>query len=120
MELVEMQAEVQPETQLTHADDRIRLDHWTPQQWGVVPHVRFRKRWFNTLWLLPLGFLFLIIGVPVAQQVTQIPAVQAFMTRYPGYTLLPVEYTGFPLWLRCVHFFNLFLMFLIIRAGIQI
>lgn len=108
------------EAKLTHADDRIRLSEWIPQQWGVIPRIRFGQRWFNTLWLMPLGLLFLIIGIAVAQEVHQIPAVKAFMVRYPGYTALPVEYAGFPLWLRCMHFFNLFLMFLIIRAGIQI
>lgn len=82
--------------------------------------VRFGKRWFNTLWLLALGVLFLIIGTAVAQEIRQMPAVQAFMTHYPGYTILPVDYQGFPLWLRCMHFFNLFLMFPIIRAGIQL
>jgi sulfoxide reductase catalytic subunit YedY len=56
----------------------------------------------------------------VAQEVRQIPAVKAFMVRYSGYTNIPVHYHGFPLWLRLMHFFNLFLIFLIIRAGIQI
>ncbi|MGH7934886.1 MAG: cytochrome b/b6 domain-containing protein, partial [Candidatus Binataceae bacterium] len=96
------------------------LARWTPQQWGVVPRVRFGGYWFNLLWLIPLGILFLVIGVAVAQEIRQIPAVKAFIAHYPGYTVLPIEYSGFPLWLRCMHFFNLFLMFLIIRAGIQI
>jgi len=108
------------EAKLTHADDRIRLSAWIPQQWGVIPRIRFGKHWFNTLWLLPLGVLFLIVGAAVAQEIRQMPAAEAFMTRYPGYAALPIDYRGFPLWLRCMHFFNLFLMFLIIRAGIQI
>jgi DMSO/TMAO reductase YedYZ molybdopterin-dependent catalytic subunit/thiosulfate reductase cytochrome b subunit len=108
------------ETKLTHADDRIQLRQWIPQQWGVMPRVRFGRRWFNTLWLIPIGTLMLIIGIAVAQEIRQIPAVKAFMARYPGYTTVPIQYSGFPLWLRCMHFFNLFLMFLIIRAGIQI
>lgn len=108
------------EAKLTHADDRIRLSAWIPQQWAVIPRIRFGKHWFNTLWLLPLGALFLIVGAAVAQEIRRMPAVEAFMTRYPGYTALPIYYGGFPLWLRCMHFFNLFLMFLIIRAGIQI
>ena len=108
------------ETKLTHADDRIRLSDWLPPQWGGIPHIRLGKRWFNICWLLPLGFLFLLIGVAVAQELRHIPAVQAFLLRYPGHTDVPVEWYGFPLWLRLMHFFNLFLMFLIIRAGIQI
>src|SRR5215471_7512416 len=108
------------EAKLTHADDRIRLSDWLPPQWGGMPHIRFGKRWFNIWWLLPLGFLCLLIGVAVAQELRQIPAVQAFLVRYPGHTVVPVQWYGFPLWMRCMHFFNLFLMFLIIRAGIQI
>jgi methionine sulfoxide reductase catalytic subunit len=108
------------ETKLTHADDRIVLSDWLPPQWGSTPHIRFGKRWFNIFWLLPLGFLFLLIGVAVAQELRQVPAVQAFLVRYPGHTVSPMEWYGFPLWLRYMHFFNLFLLFLIIRAGIQI
>jgi sulfoxide reductase catalytic subunit YedY len=108
------------ESQLTHADDRVLLDHWVPQQWGVAPRVRFGKRWFNLLWLIPIGIAFLALGVPFAQELRQIPAVKEFLSRYPGYTTVPVAYTGFPLWLRLQHFFNFFLMFLILRAGIQI
>src|SRR5262252_7002588 len=108
------------EATLTHADDRIRLSDWLPPQWGGIPHIRLGKRWFNVLWLLPLAFLFLLISVAVVQELRQLPAVQAFLTHYPGHPASPVEWHGFPLWLRCNHFFNLFLMFMIIRAGIQI
>jgi sulfoxide reductase catalytic subunit YedY len=101
------------EPKRTHADDRIRLSAWLPPQWGVTPHIRLGTRWFNVLWILPLAFLFLLIGVAVAQELHQIPAMQAFFARYPGHTDSPVEWHGFPLSLRLMHFFNLFLMFLI-------
>jgi hypothetical protein len=26
---------------LSHADDRVRLSEWIPQQWGVPPRIRF-------------------------------------------------------------------------------
>jgi transposase InsO family protein len=29
-------------------------------------------RWYNVLWLLPLGFLFLLVGIPFAQQLRQL------------------------------------------------
>jgi len=120
MALLEEEKVTHFETKLTHADDRIRLSHWLPPQWGGMPHIRLGKRWVNIWWLLPLGFLFLLIGVAVAQELRQIPAIQDFLARYPGHTVSPVEWHGFPLWMRLMHFFNLFLMFLIIRAGIQI
>src|SRR5215471_13964299 len=85
------------------------------------PQVRIRKRWVNTLWLLPIGFALLIIGIAVAQQLRTYPAVQHFILTYPGQGSfqLPVT-TGFPLWLRILHFLNLLFMLFIIRAGIQI
>src|SRR5579884_1505481 len=108
------------EAQLTHADDRVRLSHWLPPQWGVTPRVRIGRRWFNLLWLIPFGLAFLIIGVPVAQELRQIPIVAHVVARYPGQSSVPIHYAGFPAWLRWQHFFNLFLMFFIIRAGLQI
>jgi sulfoxide reductase catalytic subunit YedY len=108
------------EAQLTHADDRVRLSHWLPPQWGVAPRIRIGRRWFNLLWLIPLSVAFLIVGIPVAQELRQIPAVAHFIARYPGQSSVPIHYAGFPAWLRWQHFFNLFLMFFIIRAGLQI
>lgn len=108
------------EAQLTHADDRVNLSHWLPPQWGVTPRVRIGGRWFNLLWLIPLGLAFLIIGIPAAQELRGLPAVAQFIARYPGQATVPIEYSGFPAWLRWQHVFNLFLMFFIIRAGLQI
>jgi len=43
------------------------------------------------------------------------------IARYPGVTPSSAAvYSGFPLWLRLLHFFNFFLMMFIIRAGVQI
>ncbi len=108
------------EAQLAHADDRIRLNHWIPQQWGVVPRLRIGQRWFNLMWLIPIGITLLMLGIATAQELMQLSAVKSFLRRYPGQIAEPISYSGFPLWLRLEHFFNLFLMFLIIRAGIQI
>lgn len=43
------------------------------------------------------------------------------LVRYPGIpnSAIPVT-TGFPDWLRLLHFLNLFFMAFIIRAGVQI
>ena len=109
------------ELRLTTADDRIRLSDWTPPQAGVVPRVRIGKRWMNVLWIIPIMTAILIIGIAVCQELRTIPAVQEFIARYPGTPAsAPAVYSGFPWWLRLQHFFNLFFMMFIIRAGIQI
>jgi DMSO/TMAO reductase YedYZ molybdopterin-dependent catalytic subunit/thiosulfate reductase cytochrome b subunit len=109
------------EASLSAADDRLRLSEWLPPQEGVVPRVRIGRRWINVLWALPLVVILLILGIAVAQQLRTMPEVQAFITRYPGDTpSSSAVYTGFPLWLRLLHFFNFFFMMFIIRAGIQI
>jgi hypothetical protein len=38
-----------------------------------------RSKWFNLLWLAPIGFGLLIIGVVVAQALRELPSVQAFI-----------------------------------------
>ncbi len=105
---------------LSTADDRVLLSDWLPPQAGVVPKVRFGRHWVNALWALPLIFVLLVIGVAVAQALRQLPAVQDFISRYPGIpSSVPVT-TGFPGWLRVLHFLNFFFMAFIIRAGVQI
>ena len=70
---------------------------------------------------LPLVVVLLILGIAVAQQLRTMPGVQEFIARYPGETpSSEAVYSGFPLWLRLLHFFNFFFMMFIIRAGIQI
>ena len=48
--------------QLTPGEDVIDTATWAgsvPQVNGIAPRVRIgRSRWFNLLWLLPIGFLF--------------------------------------------------------------
>ena len=108
-------------TSLSAADDRIRLSTWLPPQTGVVPRFRIGRRWINILWAMPLVIVLLILGIAVAQQLRTMPGVQEFIVRYPGVPPSSRAVTsGFPLWLRVQHFFNLFFMMFIIRAGIQI
>ena len=108
-------------TRLSAADDRVRLSHWLPPRAGVVPKVRFGKHWVNVLWAFPLIFALLVAGVAIAQALRQLPTIQEFLVRYPGIpmTVQPVT-TGFPGWLRLLHFLNLFFMAFIIRSGVQI
>ena len=93
-----------------------------PAQYGVAPRVRLgHGKWFNLLWLLPIGFLLLLIAVAVAKGLREIPAVQEFMYRYPGMSELPgTAPVGFPAWVGWQHFLNLFFMIFIIRSGATI
>ena len=106
---------------LSAADDRVRLSHWLPPQAGVMPKVRVGQRWISVLWALPVTFVLLVVGVASSQALRQLPAVQDFLLRYPGVPRSAVAVTtGFPGWLRLLHFLNLFFMVFIIRAGVQI
>jgi len=106
---------------LSAADDRVRLSEWLPPQEGVVPRIRIGRRWISVLWSLPLVFVLLVIGIAVARGLRELALVQEFLARYPGVPAsAPAVDTGFPAWLRLAHFFNLFLMTFIVRAGVQI
>ena len=86
-----------------------------------IPEVRIGKRWVSTLWILPIGAAALIVGVAVAQHLRGIPTVAAFIDTYPGVgAFQPPVYSGFPGWLRILHFLNLLFMAFIIRSGLQI
>lgn len=113
-------------SQLTSGEDVIDPATWAgsvPQVNGIAPRVRVgRDRWLNLLWLLPIGFLLLLIAVAVAKGLRDDASVQHFIRRYPGTVASahPDQTTGFPGWARWQHFFNLFLMIFIVRAGVQI
>lgn len=111
---------------LTIGEESIDPTTWAgsiPQQHGTAPHVRFgRSRWFNLLWLIPVGFVVLISAVAVAKGLRNNPSVERFIARNPGTTLTPeaLENQGFPWWVGAQHFLNMFLMIFIIRSGAQI
>ena len=88
-----------------------------PAAYGVAPRVRIgRGGWFNLLWLLPLGFVALVVGVAVAQGLRNIPEVQRFIARNPG-VVTPHAHAGLPWWLNAQHFLNVFFMIFVIRCG---
>ncbi len=93
-----------------------------PAQYGVAPRIRVgRDKWFNLLWLIPIGLVLLIAGVALAKGLRELPAVQEFIERYPGTTELPDGApVGFPAWLAWQHFLNAFLLIFIIRSGVTI
>ncbi len=113
-------------SQLTTGEDAVDPATWAgavPQAHGIAPRIRVgRSRWFNLLWLLPIGFVVLIVAVAAAKGLRATPSVARFIERYPG----TVEATGsgphpgLPLWVGALHFLNLFLMIFIIRSGVQI
>jgi len=70
-------SEVPPEvvrsfrSQLTSGEDVVDPSTWAgsvPPSNGVAPRVRIgENRWFNLLWLLPIGFVVLIVAVEAAK-----------------------------------------------------
>jgi thiosulfate reductase cytochrome b subunit len=110
--------------QLAGAESVVDPDTWAgavPTRYGIAPRVRVGKsKWFNLLWLLPIGFVVLILAVGFAQELRQVPAVQSFITNHPGTIPPPNGIIGIPAWVGWQHYFNLLLMMFIIRSGIQI
>ncbi|MFY9807834.1 MAG: hypothetical protein WAK86_11295, partial [Pseudonocardiaceae bacterium] len=109
---------------LTRGDDAVDVATWAgsvPAVTGVAPRIRFGRKWFNLLWLLPLGFVLLLVAVAVAKGLRQMPVMAEFIARYPGATTTDLPDTvGIPVWARWQHFLNLFLMIFILRSGLQI
>jgi len=103
----------------------ITLDDWAgglPQDRAKLPSVRIGRRWFSSLWLIPLGIVGLALSIAVVREMTRYGWYQDFITRYPGTStdyVDPVD-SGFPWWLRWQHFLNLLFMMFMIRAGLQI
>lgn len=112
------------EAELSTAEDRIDVADWSrriPPEMARIPEVRIGRRWVSTLWIVPIGVALLVVGIAVAQHLRTYPAVQHFIETYPGQgSFAPPVTTGFPVWLRVLHFLNLLFMLFIIRAGLQI
>ena len=88
---------------------------------ATAPRLRIgRDKWFNLLWLIPIGFALLIASVAIGKGLHNVPAIQAFIQRYPGTHEDIGISPGLPAWIGWTHFFNLFMMMFIIRTGIQI
>src|SRR6185437_4903646 len=74
--------------QLTKGDDVIDPKTWAgsvPAAFGIAPRLRIgAKRWLNLAWLVPIGWVLLLLGVGTAQVLRRFPAVEGFVRRYPG------------------------------------
>ncbi|MBB3749480.1 DMSO/TMAO reductase YedYZ molybdopterin-dependent catalytic subunit/thiosulfate reductase cytochrome b subunit [Mycolicibacterium sp. BK634] len=116
---------LQPYYNQGHHDGPIVIDDWAggiPQTRAQLPSVRIGRRWFSSLWLLPLGVIGLVLSIAVVREMAHYEWFHEFIARYPGTSTQYVEPvdSGFPWWLRWQHFFNLLFMMFIIRAGLQI
>ncbi|ABF91000.1 oxidoreductase, molybdopterin-binding [Myxococcus xanthus DK 1622] len=109
---------------LTKGEDVVDPKTWAgsiPAAFGIAPRLRIgANRWFNLVWLLPIGWGLLLFGVAVAQYLRGLPAVEGFIHRHPGTGFATAFATPMPVWLRAQHFLNLFFLIFIIRAGLQI
>lgn len=64
-------------------------------------------KWFKPAWIVLAALLALLAVVLIAKGLRGLPAVQSFMTDYPGQSELPaVAPVGFPAWLSWQHFLN--------------
>jgi DMSO/TMAO reductase YedYZ molybdopterin-dependent catalytic subunit/thiosulfate reductase cytochrome b subunit len=92
-----------------------------PPQRGIAPRIRIGRRWFNTLWALPIGAAGLLCLIALAQSLRELPGIVAFIRAHPGIAQsAPSVDSGFPWWLQLQHFLNMLFMLFIIRAGLQI
>jgi methionine sulfoxide reductase catalytic subunit len=109
---------------LTKGGDIVDPVTWAgsvPAAFGIAPRLRIgANRWFNLLWLIPIGLVALIGAVAVAKGLRAMPDVQQFILRRPGTGFATRFATAMPVWLRVQHFLNLFFLIFIIRAGLQI
>jgi thiosulfate reductase cytochrome b subunit len=87
-----------------------RFGRFTARQWVIVGVV-------GVLALTALA----AVAVILVRALLQTEGMQEFLTRYPGEYELPESApVGLPAWLGWQHFFNVFLMVLIIRSGLQV
>ncbi len=116
-------------SELSHGEDSIDRATWAggiaPRP-AIAPRIRIGKpgkdRWFNLLWLIPIGFVLLLAGIAVATWLRSLPAVEGFIAAYPGEHFNDPDSgaVGTPWWLAVQHFVNILFMTFIIRSGWQI
>ena len=109
---------------LTSGKDVVDPKTWAggiPVAFGTAPRVRIgANRWFNLLWMVPIGWVALLVAVAAAQYLRGLPEVQAFILRHPGTGASAHLAPAMPAWLRIQHFLNLFFLIFIVRSGLQI
>lgn len=122
---VEMELEQGYRTEVHEAHDVVDVETYGGgfdlTRRATAPRLRVgRDKWFNLLWLIPIGFAGLVAAVAIGKGLRNMPGIEEFITRYPGAEEATGNAVGIPWWANWTHFFNLFLMMFIIRSGIQI
>jgi thiosulfate reductase cytochrome b subunit len=81
-----------------------------------------RAQWAGTVLVVSAGLLFTAgMAVALVRWLLSLDPLQDFLSKYPGEYHLPVAApVGIPAWLGWQHVFNVFLMVLIIRSGLQV
>lgn len=73
---------------------------------------------FKLVWIVPIALVVLAIAGVLSRMFLGSASGQEFLAKYPGHSELPAGTPeGFPWWAQWQHFFNIFLMVLIIRSG---
>ena len=79
------------------------------------------SRWFPLVWVVPVLVVLAVAAVLVARWLRTLPSVIEWLALYPGEYALPASaQVGFLAWVSWLHFFNAFLIVLIIRSGWQV
>lgn len=112
-------APVEPAAPAAPAAPKPKVPTPVPANAGSADHTGVRAARASWAWMGPvLGALALIIGVVAARWIVATPAGADFVARYDGLQPLPeTAPVGFPAWLGWTHFFNMFLMVMIVRTG---
>lgn len=77
-----------------------------------------RSKWIKKLWIVPVVIVVVGLAVFASRWFLGSGAGQQFLDQYPGHAQPAADTpSGFPWWLQWQHFFNFFLIVLIIRAG---
>lgn len=80
-----------------------------------------RPRWFPLVWAVPVAVIVVVGAILLARWLRYETGVGDFIASYPGEVHLPDwAPVGFPAWLAWSHFFNAFIIVLLVRSGLLI
>jgi hypothetical protein len=75
------------------AENIVNPDTWAggmEDKRAIAPRLRIgRDKWFNLLWLIPIGFGLLVAAVAVGKGLHNMPAIHEFILRYPWSPSMP-------------------------------